>query len=76
MLIAQLGHITETAATDWLRPNPCSPERTDSAAWTGEVLQEPHTRELLETAMAAAAGDTAPRSEPTDPNLPCTDART
>jgi len=49
MLIAQLGHITETAATDWLTPNPRSPERTDSAAWVGEVLEEPHTRELLET---------------------------
>jgi hypothetical protein len=60
MLIAQLGHITQTAATDWLTPNPRSPERADSAAWIGEVLQEPHTRELLETIMAAV-GDTAPR---------------
>ena len=25
MLIAQLGHITEIAATDWLTPNPRSP---------------------------------------------------
>jgi hypothetical protein len=32
MLIAQLGHITELAATDWLEPNPRSPERTDAAA--------------------------------------------
>jgi aminoglycoside phosphotransferase (APT) family kinase protein len=53
MLIAQLGHITEIAATDWLQPNPRSPERTDSAAWIGEVLDEPHTRELLETILAA-----------------------
>jgi hypothetical protein len=60
MLIAQLGHITETAATYWLRPNPRSPERTDSAAWVGEVLEEPHTRELLETILGAAAGGTAP----------------
>jgi hypothetical protein len=56
MLIAQLGHITEIAATDWLRPNPRSPERTDSAAWIGEVLDEPHTRELLETILGAAGG--------------------
>jgi Ser/Thr protein kinase RdoA (MazF antagonist) len=53
MLIAQLGHITEIAATDWLTPNPRSPQRTDSAAWIGEVLNEPHTRELLETILAA-----------------------
>jgi Ser/Thr protein kinase RdoA (MazF antagonist) len=53
MLIAQLGHITETAAADWLKPNPRSPERADSAAWIGEVLDEPHTRELLETILEA-----------------------
>jgi aminoglycoside phosphotransferase (APT) family kinase protein len=53
MLIAQLGHITEIAATDWLKPNPRSPERVDSAAWIGEVLEEPHTRELLETILGA-----------------------
>jgi Ser/Thr protein kinase RdoA (MazF antagonist) len=53
MLIAQLGHITELAATDWLRPNPRSPQRADSAAWISEVLDEPHTRELLESILAA-----------------------
>jgi Ser/Thr protein kinase RdoA (MazF antagonist) len=53
-LIAQLGHITELAATDWLQPNPRSPQRADSAAWISEVLDEPHTRELLETILAAA----------------------
>ena len=52
MLIAQLGHITETAATDWLAPNPRSPERDDAARWIGEVLDEPHTRELLETLLS------------------------
>ena len=45
MLIAQLGHITEIAATDWLEPNPRSPERADSEAWICEVLDEPHTRD-------------------------------
>jgi Ser/Thr protein kinase RdoA (MazF antagonist) len=60
MLIAQLGHITETAASDWLKPNPRSPERTDSAAWVSEVLDEPHTRELLETILAAAGGAATP----------------
>jgi Ser/Thr protein kinase RdoA (MazF antagonist) len=54
MLIAQLGHITEIAATDWLTPNPRSPERADSAAWIGEVLNEPHTRELLGAILGAA----------------------
>lgn len=53
MLIAQLGHITEMAATDWLQPNPRSPDRADSAAWIGEVLDEPHTRELLGTLLQA-----------------------
>jgi Ser/Thr protein kinase RdoA (MazF antagonist) len=65
MLIAQLGHITETAATDWIEPNPRSPERRDSAAWIGEVLDQPHTRELLETILAAAAGAAAPHQHPT-----------
>ena len=59
MLIAQLGHITEAAATDWLEPNPRSPQRTDSAAWISEVFDEPHTRELLETILAAANGNAA-----------------
>jgi Ser/Thr protein kinase RdoA (MazF antagonist) len=53
MLIGQLGHITEIAGTDWLKPNPRSPERSDSAAWIGEVFDEPHTRELLETILGA-----------------------
>jgi hypothetical protein len=53
MLIAQLGHITEIAATDWLEPNVRSPERADAAVWIGEGLDEPHTRELLDTLLAA-----------------------
>ena len=61
MLIAQLGHIAEAAATDWLTPNPRSPERTDAAAWIGEVLQEPHRRELLDTIVTAAGGVAAAR---------------
>ena len=56
MLIAQLGHITEIAATDWLTPNPRSPKARDAAAWIGEVLEEPHTRELLDTILAATSG--------------------
>src|SRR5690349_13151590 len=61
MLIAQLGHITEAAATDWLEPNLRSPERTDSAAWISEVLDQPHARDLLETILASANGSAAPR---------------
>jgi len=56
MLIAQLGHITEMAAADWLQPNPRSPQRSDSVAWISEVLDQPHTRELLDTILAAAQG--------------------
>lgn len=56
MLIAQLGHITEIAATDWLRPNARSPDRADSAAWISEVLDEPHTRELLDSLLEAVGG--------------------
>ena len=51
MLIAQLGHITEVAARDWLEPNRRSPDRADSAAWIGEVLDEPHTREVLDSLL-------------------------
>ena len=61
MLIAQLGHITQLAASDWLEPNPCSPERSDSAAWISEVLDEPHTRELLGTIWAVAREGAASR---------------
>ncbi len=53
MLIAQLGHITEVAAADWLQPNVRSPDRADSAAWIAEVLDEPHTRVLLESILRA-----------------------
>ena len=83
MLIAQLGHITEMAATDWLTPNPRSPGRADSAAWIGEVLEEPHTRELLGTILAAVqepprrtmAAIRGIRDQPgvsTDPRTPAT----
>lgn len=54
MLIAQLGHISELAVTDWLTPSPRSPERVDSEAWINETLDEPHTRELLTTILTAA----------------------
>jgi aminoglycoside phosphotransferase (APT) family kinase protein len=54
MLIAQLGHINDAAATDWLTPNPRSPQRADSAAWIGETLDDPHTRDRLESILAAA----------------------
>ncbi len=63
MLIAQLGHITELAATDWLKPSPRSPKRADSAAWIGEVLDEPHTRELLDTILSAARASAAPSQQ-------------
>jgi Ser/Thr protein kinase RdoA (MazF antagonist) len=55
MLIAQLGHITETAANDWLQPNRRSPDRADAAAWVAEVLDEPHTRDLLDALLRHVA---------------------
>jgi Ser/Thr protein kinase RdoA (MazF antagonist) len=51
MLIAQLGHIAEAAATDWLEPSARSPGRADAEVWIGEVLDEPHTRRLLESLL-------------------------
>ncbi|WP_162907041.1 phosphotransferase enzyme family protein [Allorhizocola rhizosphaerae] len=56
MLIAQLGHITEMAASDWLEPNVRSPHRADAAAWIGEVLAEPHTREVLDALLKVVRG--------------------
>jgi Ser/Thr protein kinase RdoA (MazF antagonist) len=55
MLIAQLGHIAEMAATDWLEPNVRTPDRAGAAAWIGEVLDEPHTREVLGALLDAAS---------------------
>lgn len=60
MLIAQLGHITEVAACDWLEPNPRSPRREDSEAWISEVFDDPHTRAVLERLLAAARGVSEP----------------
>ncbi|UQU65835.1 phosphotransferase [Couchioplanes caeruleus] len=47
MLIAQLGHITEAAASDWLSPGPRSPDRAAATAWISEVLDDPHSRDQL-----------------------------
>ena len=55
MLIAELGHITEIAARDWLRPNPRCPERSDAEAWIAEGLDDPHTREVLDALLGAVA---------------------
>ena len=61
MLVAQLGHITEIAATDWLVPNLRSPDRAESEAWISEVFDDPHTRERLDHLLAAVAGPPGPR---------------
>ncbi|MBB5791839.1 phosphotransferase [Jiangella mangrovi] len=47
MLIAVLGHITELAAGDWLRPNDRSPSRAHAEEWIDEALDDPHTRDRL-----------------------------
>jgi len=66
MLIAQLGHIAEIAATDWLEPNVRSPDRAGAAAWIGEILDEPHTREVL-GALLDVVSDTG---RPMSPRVP------
>lgn len=60
MLIAQLGHIAEIAALDWLKPNVRNPDRAGAAAWIGEMLNEPHTREVLGALLHAVSGMTRP----------------
>lgn len=54
MLIAQLGHINELAALDWLEPNARNPDRAGSEAWIAETLDDPHTRARLSALLAAA----------------------
>lgn len=54
MLIAQLGHINEMAATDWLEPNARNPDRAGAEAWISETLDDPHTRARLTALLAAA----------------------
>lgn len=53
MLIAQLGHIGETACRDWLVPNRRSPHRSDSAAWFAEFIDRPHHRVVLQEILDA-----------------------
>jgi hypothetical protein len=65
-LLAQPGHITQIAATDWLQPNPRPPQRADSAALLGEILEDPHTREQLESILAAARKPRHPPRPPSD----------
>lgn len=60
MLIAQLGHIAEIAATDWLEPNMLNPDRAAAAAWIGDILDEPHTREVLGALLNVASGTARP----------------
>jgi Ser/Thr protein kinase RdoA (MazF antagonist) len=54
MLIAQLGHIAQIAAGDWLAPNARNPDRAGAEAWLGEILAEPHTRERLTTLLSGS----------------------
>lgn len=53
MLVAQLDHISHQAASDWLAPNPRSPDRAAAEAWVAETLDDPHTPEVLERLLAA-----------------------
>jgi Ser/Thr protein kinase RdoA (MazF antagonist) len=56
MLIAQLGHIAEIAAKDWLDPAARGRDRADSAAWIGELLTDPHSRQGLRDLLDAVGG--------------------
>jgi Ser/Thr protein kinase RdoA (MazF antagonist) len=60
MLIAQLGHITEMAAGDWLEPNARNPDRAGSEAWIAETLDEPHTRAVLTALLGVVRPTGAP----------------
>ena len=53
MLIAQLGHITAHAAEAWLAAAPGSPDRAEASAWVGELVDDPHTRRVLDDLLAA-----------------------
>jgi hypothetical protein len=55
MLIAQLGHIAEIAANDWLDPAARGRDRDDSADWIGELLVDPHSRRGLQELLDAVA---------------------
>jgi len=52
MLIAQLGHIAAHAAGAWLAAE-SDTDRTEAAGWVGELVDEPHTRELLDGLLTA-----------------------
>jgi aminoglycoside phosphotransferase (APT) family kinase protein len=59
MLIATLGHIVEIGVTLWL--NGTDPRaRAADAAWVAEAVDEPLTRRLVDTIVAAAQGVTLP----------------
>ena len=53
LLLLVSGRPAGAQANDWLEPNARSPDRADSVAWISEVLDEPHTRELLESLLRA-----------------------
>jgi hypothetical protein len=52
-LIAQLGHIGEAGCMQWLGAAPSSPERAHAAAWVGEFLSQPLTREAIDRMLDA-----------------------
>ena len=64
LLIAQLGHITAAASTDWLHPSPRSPDRAAAHAWVREAIEEPHTRAVLDGLLAAVTGEAEPDRRP------------
>ena len=69
MLIAQLGHITEAAGLDWIKPNSRSPDRADAAAWISETLDDPHSRDVLDRLLDAVRPPGRVRSVRTSPTI-------
>ena len=51
MLVAQLGHITQLAAQDWMTSTPRLLQRDDAADLVVEVLNDPHARGRLDTRL-------------------------
>jgi aminoglycoside phosphotransferase (APT) family kinase protein len=53
MLIAQLGHIGEAGCRQWLGHPDSSAEREHAAAWVGEFLGEPLSRDAIDAILDA-----------------------
>ena len=60
MAIAQLGHITEISCRAWLDPKLDAGERDHQAARVREVVDDPLTRDVIDSLLDALAARTRP----------------